>query len=92
MPDGSATEGRNFVEFTGRSHNIINIRTNSIFSTDEPYFSANVKIDTPDYFFTTHFSSMCYLMAACASDERYVPLCAQHMDISKYKKIAESFE
>ena len=92
-PDGSTTEGRNnAVEFTGRRHNIINVRTSSIFSTYKQYFSGNLKIDTNDLFFTTHFSSMCYLMAVCSSDDRYVPLCAQHMDISKYKEIADSFE
>ena len=92
-PDGSAIEGRkNVAELASRRHNIINVRTSSIFSTDEQYFSGNLKIDTNDLFFTTHFSSMCYLMAVCSSDDRYVPLCAQHMDISKYKEIADSFE
>ena len=39
-PDGSATEGRNYpAEFTGRRHNIINVRTSSIFSTDLMFFS-----------------------------------------------------
>ena len=89
--DASTSEGRNQAKFTGLKHNIINVFTSSIFSASEKYWTANYKIESFIYLFPTHFNSMCILFSQCATDNRYVPLCTQQMDLSKYKQLVDSF-
>ena len=88
--DASTSEGRNQAKFSGLKHNIINVYTSSIFSASEKYFTVNYKIESFIYLFPTHFNSMCILFSQCATDNRYVPLCTQQLDLSKYKQMVDS--